>query len=524
MIDDWGWADVGFHKPDGTNESVTPNMDALVASGIMLNNYYVHKYCSPSRSSYQSGRFPYHVNVLNLDMDVANPADPVSGFAGVPRNMTGIAEKLKSAGYATHMVGKWDAGMATPDHTPKGRGYDSSLIYFHHANDYWTSIDGTACPTSASGKKTISVTDLWATDGPAKGLNNSWDCSQSNQPASCKYEDEIFVEEVLARIAAHDPTQPFFLFWAPHIAHEPLQVPQAYLDKFSWIDTRPRQFYMAMVNYVDTLLGRVVDALKAKNMWDDLLWLSSADNGGPIYASGSAGANNWPKRGGKMSNWQGGIQVNAYASGGLLPAAVQGTVSMGLMAGCDVYATFCSLAGVDATDAKAKAANLPPVDGLDMWPFLSGQVATSPRTEVPVGSTAGEAGMAKRNASETVVQALVTADGWKLLVGQTGQNIWTGPYYPNASSSWKDVPYDCGIPGAPPPKGKAASGCLFNYLTDPTEHADVAESNPDVVAKMYARLQELQKSAFSPDRGTVQAAACDAALKQWGGFWGPFMQ
>jgi len=303
-----------------------------------------------------------------------------------------------------------------------------------------------------------------------------------------------------------------------------LQVPQAYLDKFAWIDTRPRQFYMAMINYVDTLLGRVVDALKAKNMWDDLLWLSSADNGGPIYASGSAGANNWPKRGGKMSNWQGGIQVNAYASGGLLPAAVQGTVSMGLMAGCDVYATFCSLAGVDATDAKAAAANLPPVDGLDMWPFLSGQVATSPRTEVPVGSTAGEAGMVHRNASETVVQGVVTADGWKLLVGQTGQNIWTGPYYPNASTSWKDVPYDCGIPGAPPPKGKAASGCLFNYLTDPTEHDDVADANPDVVAKMYARLQELQKSAFSPDRGSVQAAACDAALKQWGGFWGPFMQ
>ncbi len=30
-----------------------------------------------------------------------------------------------------------DAGMATFDHTPLGRGYDSSLHYFHHANDYW---------------------------------------------------------------------------------------------------------------------------------------------------------------------------------------------------------------------------------------------------------------------------------------------------------------------------------------------------------------------------------------------------
>lgn len=39
-------------------------------------------------------------------------------------------------------------------------------------------------------------------------------------------------------------------------------------------------------------------------MWENLLILSTADNGGPIYQSGAAGANNWPMRGGKMSNWQ----------------------------------------------------------------------------------------------------------------------------------------------------------------------------------------------------------------------------
>ena len=155
--------------------------------------------------------------------------------------------------------------MATPDHTPQGRGYDSSLVYFHHANDYWTSIDGDSCPLAAAKpNKTTMVTDLWATSAPATGRNNSWLCSQANQAAGCKYEDEIFVEEVLANIAAHDVSKPFFLFWAPHIAHEPLEVPQAFLDKFAFIDTRPRQFYMAMVNYVDTLVGRVVDALKAK--------------------------------------------------------------------------------------------------------------------------------------------------------------------------------------------------------------------------------------------------------------------
>ena len=67
----------------------------------------MHKYCSPTRSSIQSGRLPYHVNVLNDDMSIWNPQDPVAGFAGIPRNMTVLAEKLAAAGYATAQAGKW---------------------------------------------------------------------------------------------------------------------------------------------------------------------------------------------------------------------------------------------------------------------------------------------------------------------------------------------------------------------------------------------------------------------------------
>ena len=67
-----------------------------------------------------SGHLPVHMNDLNLVGLEYNPNDNVSGFAGIPRNMTGLATKLREAGYATHQVGKWDAGFATPDHTPQG--------------------------------------------------------------------------------------------------------------------------------------------------------------------------------------------------------------------------------------------------------------------------------------------------------------------------------------------------------------------------------------------------------------------
>ena len=73
----------------------------------MLDRLYGHKFCGPSRAAIQTGRNPIHVSVLDSGLDVYNANDGTGGVGmGIPRNMTGIATKLKSAGYKTHMVGK----------------------------------------------------------------------------------------------------------------------------------------------------------------------------------------------------------------------------------------------------------------------------------------------------------------------------------------------------------------------------------------------------------------------------------
>ena len=90
----------------------------------------MHSTCTGTRVAAQSGRFPVHAQT-----SLKNVEDPT---AGMPRNMTGLGEKLAAGGYRTHFVGKWDAGMATPAQTPKGRGYSTSLFYFEHKNDFWT--------------------------------------------------------------------------------------------------------------------------------------------------------------------------------------------------------------------------------------------------------------------------------------------------------------------------------------------------------------------------------------------------
>eukprot|EP01060_Flectonema_neradi_P036510 TRINITY_DN702_c1_g1_i1.p1 TRINITY_DN702_c1_g1~~TRINITY_DN702_c1_g1_i1.p1 ORF type:complete len:531 (+),score=111.30 TRINITY_DN702_c1_g1_i1:45-1637(+) len=501
LVDDYGWADAGWHRPEGYKEIQTPNFDNLMKEGIELDRHYVFKFCSPTRSAVQSGRNPINVNVLNIDPTNLNPDDPVSGYSAIPRNMTGMAEQMKKGGYSTHMAGKWDAGMATPQHTPKGRGYDTSLFYFHHENDYWNNKMG-ACHGNP-------VVDLWDGDGPAHGTNNSWSCSQSNQAPGCNYEDSLFASRLTSIVEEWKPSDPpLFIFWAPHIVHVPLQVPQPYVDKFSFINDKPRQMYHAMVNFVDTAVGNLTDLLKQKGMWNNTVMVLHADNGGPIYGSGAAGANNYPLKGGKVSNWEGGIRVNAFASGGYLPEKVKGTKLEGYICGWDWYTTFAHLAGVTAVDEKAEKAGLPPIDGINVWPYISGQVDTSPRTRIPIGDS-----LVHDIQSPTLVGGLIEGE-YKIIVGNQSQSGWTGVTWPNETSSWNPSnSYQfCG--------NTSATGCLFNIMSDPGEHDNLAASHPELFDSMLANLSKI--TTFTPLRGPVSPLACENAMNRYGQFWGPF--
>ena len=477
MVDDWGWADVGYHRNSSSKEVVTPNIDRLVKEGLQLDQHYVFNWCSPTRSAFLTGRVPIHVNDVTTSEIIYNPNDSVSGFDGIPRNMTGIGMKMKEGGYATHMVGKWDAGMATPDHTPQGRGFDTSLNYFNHANDYYDETAGNCNKTH--------IVDLWDTDKPASSLNGTG--------PDGNYEEGLFKERILQIINNHDPSTPLFLYYAAHIVHRPYQVPDKYLKKFDFIDEQYRRVYLAMVNYLDDVVGEIVQALKDKGLWDNLLFVASSDNGGP--ERNGFGGNNFPLKGGKWTDWQGGVRVNSFASGGYLPKSMQGQKTDGYIHIADWYATFSSLAGVDPTDDRAAKAKLPPIDSLNVWPLISGQNSTSPRVDIPISET-----------------TLISSQ-YKILQGEVEQAGWTGPVYPNTTKpSGISAVEHCGD-----------SGCLYNIIDDPEERTNLAEKMPDILKEMQAKLAKYQASRFNPDRGKVSLAACQTALNVYHGFWGPFI-
>lgn len=541
LVDDWGWADASWHREPGYREVQTPNMQSLVDSGIELDRNYVHKYCSPTRCAIQSGRNPIHVNAQNVAMTRFDPENPRTGISGIPLNMTGFAQRLGEAGYKHRIfAGKADIGMAYYRQTPMGRGYTDALFYFNHDNDYWSfgkDPDDGGCHVrnSSSMARDLFGTNPDGTSGPQYHLvtgEHCWGTSTGGAggrvfPANmteCAYEDDLFTNFTVKHILQHDADDgPLLAFHAAHSIHAPLEVvPDAY-ERFSFVDFDVRRRYHAMVWNLDRAVGRIIDALKTKGMYDDTLIVVSSDNGGPIYKGG--GANNFPHRGGKAGNWEGGIRVNGLVGGGMVPQAMRGRKLEGLITAWDWYATFVEgIAGLDPTDTEAASEGLPPLDSVNQWPYLTGATDVPPRMEVPFGTTIDRSDTWATQSNKLEVGVLIQSDPqktklWKLMLGKESFDQWTGPETPNATLGDDGLhAEDCGF----------EPGCLFDLMADPGEHVNVADEFPEVVLRMRRAIGEHNTTVFAPNRPNALETACAAVLSKYKdpnhdfGWWGPF--
>jgi arylsulfatase I/J len=284
---------------------------------------------------------------------------------------------------------------------------------------------------------------------------------------------------------------------------------------------------MAMTHYLDDTIRNLTDAFKAKGMWDDTLVVFISDNGGPVYEPGSA--NNYPLRGGKFTDFDGGVRTNAFMSGGYIPKASRGRIHDTVVSVADWYTIFSELAEVDPVDQRAEAANpwlaerglstLPPVDGQKgmLWHIFAG--------------TDGRRGPLFLSANA------VLDFPYKLITGKFPYDMHTGPVYPNCSTvnglkQGKGPAFTDGtVFGKKLNFGDAAefvgdceNGCLFNVEEDPSERRDLSQF-PDFQPRLKSMLRELSRmntTLFEPDRGTTHVQACYSAMLNGGGHFGPF--
>ncbi|XP_046561886.1 arylsulfatase B-like [Haliotis rubra] len=315
VADDLGWYDVGFRNP----HMKTPHIDKLATEGIIFESAYVQPYCSPSRTAFMSGMFPFKVGMQHNVLGDHQAAC-------VPLNYTFLPQELKKLGYATHMVGKWHLGFCKWECTPTYRGFDTFFGYYSAEEDYFNHTKN-------------AYLDYRDNKLPA------WDYRG-------EYSAYTFAQKAIDIINQHNVSQPLFMYLPYQNVHAPIEVPEKYYNMYPNVLNEGRRIFSGMVSALDEAVGNVTSALKEKGLFDNTLILFTADNGGPVevYAS------NWPLRGGKHTIWEGGTRGTSFMYGAGLKKTK--TTYNGIMHAVDWKPTLVSAAGGSPETT---------IDGISHW-------------------------------------------------------------------------------------------------------------------------------------------------------------
>ena len=324
LVDDVG---VDMMSAYGINRDApdTPNLDLLARFGVVFRNAWSNALCSPSRASIQNGRYGFRSGIGEL-VGASNYALQLDEIT-IPEMLD-----LGTGGAYRHAaIGKWHLGNASVggDWAPNFAGYDhfAGTMGNLEPEDYtnWTQI-----------KNGVQIAETTY--------------------ATTKHVDEAidFIE--------HAP-EPWFCFLSFNAPHYPWAAPPSHLihsdlSNAGPPETDPQPYYKAMIEAIDTELGRLINEIPPKLKNTTIFF--TADNGTP----GKVIEDGYDPSKAKSSLFQGGLHIPLIVSG---CAVEQFGVSHALVNLTDLYATVADIAGVDLANT------LPPnyeLDSISLLPYL----------------------------------------------------------------------------------------------------------------------------------------------------------
>ncbi len=301
MSDDMGYSDIGCYG----SEIETPALDDLAANGIRFTQFYNTARCCPTRASLLTGLYPAQTGMGFMTSDEGEP-----GYRGeIGKQCVTVAEVLRPAGYRTYMTGKWHVARNLDDidslkyNWPMQRGFEKFYGTIIGAGSLWDPW------TLARGNKFITPVN-----DPVYQPDNEWYYTDAISDNAIK-----FIEEHQSNFSGN----PFFMYVSYTAAHWPLHAPddeiklhkgkydagfapvreQRYKNMIemglidekwpmseqvgNWDSTsnkewhaRNMEVYAAMVSRMDKGIGKIVNAVKEKNLLENTLILYLQDNGG----------------------------------------------------------------------------------------------------------------------------------------------------------------------------------------------------------------------------------------------------
>lgn len=241
LSDDQGWGDYGFM---GHPHIKTPNLDRLAGEGLVYERgYTTAAICRPSLASIATGLYPHQTAVrgngpfMGKDVDHKRlrkdkklwplARERSQAMTATLTHAPSMAKQLRDNGYATLQTGKWW------EENPCDHGFTEGMTQGGHAGDRGLQI----------GRKTM-------------------------QPIY------NFVDK------AQKAAQPFFIWYAPFLPHSPHNAPDRhYLMYKELAPDEPTARYWANIAWLDETCGQLVDYLKERGLYDNTLFVFTADNG-----------------------------------------------------------------------------------------------------------------------------------------------------------------------------------------------------------------------------------------------------
>jgi arylsulfatase A len=347
MVDDMGYEGLSCF---GNPYFKTPELDQLAAEGMRFTDFHSSgTVCSPTRAGLLTGRYQQRAGIEAVIHPVA---DHPEHRKGLQLSEATFAEQLRSAGYATGIIGKWHQGypVNSADFHPQNHGFDEFIGYHSGNVDYVSHVGD------------HNVHDWWhgRRETPEEG-----------------YSSHLINRHTIDFVKRHaNADKPFCLYVAHEAIHNPVQVPGDPVrrttekwDRWDWRQVSQEERiakYRGMTLPIDEGIGQLKRTLHELGIAKNTFVLFFSDNGpAGDFPSGS------PKlRGGKGTVYEGGHKVPAIAwwPGRIRP----GSASDQLLISLDVMPTLLNLAGAELPQR--------PLDGVDFSPVMFGSASPTPRT------------------------------------------------------------------------------------------------------------------------------------------------
>jgi arylsulfatase A-like enzyme len=401
IADDLGYAELGCQSGE---DLPTPQIDSIAMNGVRFTSGYVTApFCAASRAGLMTGRyqtrFGFEHNIIG-----ARNAEP---RAGLPAGEVTLAEHLRSAGYATGLVGKWHLGGTAARH-PLRHGFEEFYGFLHEGHSYMpqprrdvtTMLRRKHLPPGYTGRWTsddglLILSDHLGYDEPPYDADNP--ILRDGQPVEERdYLTDAFTRESIDFID-RNAARPFLLCVAYNAVHSPMQALNEDVDRFQSEPDIQRRIFLAMLARLDTSVGQILERLEHAGLTDDTLVVFLSDNGGPTRELTSR---NLPLRGEKGELFEGGIRVPFLMQWpGVLPA---GHVEASPVVSLDVFATAAAAAGVTTSHR---------IDGVDLRPWLTGRSVQPPHPQLywRVGTQG-----ALRSGDWKIVRTGSESDAWQM--------------------------------------------------------------------------------------------------------------